>query len=58
MMLQIHDSVVWSIRKDLLHILVPAIQYEMSNCGPEWSVPFKTDAHYWGGEKINVSIAA
>lgn len=58
MMLQIHDSVVWSIRKDLLSILVPLIQFEMSNCGPEWSVPFKTDAHYWGGEKVNVSAAA
>jgi DNA polymerase I-like protein with 3'-5' exonuclease and polymerase domains len=58
MMLQIHDSVVWSIRKDLLSILVPLIQFEMSNCGPEWSVPFKTDAHYWGGEKVNVSTAA
>lgn len=46
MVLQVHDSVVWEIRKDLVEESVPQISAIMS----DWNFPvkFDTDQHIWG----------
>lgn len=52
MLLQVHDSVIWEIREDRLVEKVTQIRQSMEGLGQEWTVPFKVDAHYWGGDKI------
>lgn len=52
MILQVHDSVVWELEIATLDQMVRMIQNSMVSMGDEWSIPFKVDAHYWGGDKV------
>lgn len=47
MVLQVHDSVVWEIRKDYVEETVPQICKIMSDW-PQFPVKFEVDAHRWG----------
>lgn len=47
MVLQVHDSVVWEIRKDYVEETVPLISKIMSDW-PQFPVKFDVDAHRWG----------
>jgi len=46
MVLQVHDSIVWEIKKELVEATVPQITTIMS----DWNFPvkFDVDAHIWG----------
>jgi DNA polymerase-1 len=46
MVLQVHDSIVWEIKKELVEASVPQISAIMS----DWNFPvkFDVDAHIWG----------
>jgi DNA polymerase-1 len=48
MLLQIHDSIVMEIRKDIVAEAVPAITAIMENVEPDFGVRFAVDAHRWG----------
>lgn len=47
-LLQVHDSVVFEIRNDLLEETVPAIKECMVNVKPDFGVKFAVEAKKWG----------
>jgi DNA polymerase-1 len=49
MLLQVHDSIVWEIREDLVESYIPELKRMMSNVtGVAEDVFFKADIHEWG----------
>lgn len=50
MLLQVHDSVVFEIREDLVETYVPAIKAIMADVQPDFGVVFAVDAKKWGSK--------
>lgn len=50
MLLQVHDSVVFEIREDLVETYVPKIQAIMEDVQPDFGVTFKVEAKKWGSK--------
>lgn len=48
MLLQVHDSIVFEIRKGMETIYGPKIVAIMNDVQPDFGVRFKTDFHHWG----------
>jgi DNA polymerase I len=48
MLLQVHDSLVFEIRTDLLNTYVPEIKEAMEQVEPDFGVKFAVDFHEWG----------
>jgi DNA polymerase-1 len=48
MLLQVHDSVVFEIRDDLVDLYRPKIVEVMENVEPDFGVKFSVDFHKWG----------
>lgn len=48
MLLTVHDSVVWEIRKDKVAHYKPLIEEMMANIEPDFGVKFKVEAKEWG----------
>lgn len=48
MLLQIHDSIVFEVREDLLPLYKPQIKYQMEAVEPDFGVRFKVDLHMFG----------
>lgn len=51
MLIQVHDSVMWEVRKDKLVEYLPAIKNSMEAITPDFGVKFKASIHYWGEDK-------
>lgn len=47
LLLQVHDSLVWKIRKDEVMKYIPKIKHEMMVIGERFGVRLDVDAHYW-----------
>jgi DNA polymerase-1 len=47
MLLQVHDSIVWEIREDLVPFYTPVIKETMEAVDYEFGVKFKADVHAW-----------
>jgi DNA polymerase I-like protein with 3'-5' exonuclease and polymerase domains len=47
MLLQVHDSIVWEVRQELVEEYKPAISHMMSAVEPDFGVHFKVDVHNW-----------
>ncbi|HEY0751461.1 MAG TPA: DNA polymerase [Chitinophagaceae bacterium] len=50
MLLQVHDSVVFEIREDLVEVYVPKIKALMEDVQPNFGVTFKVEASRWGSK--------
>ena len=50
MLLQVHDSVIFEIRKDREDYYIPLIKECMENVEPDFGVKFMVDAHRFGAE--------
>lgn len=48
MLLQVHDSVVFEIKKEKLDYYIPKIRDIMVNVEPDFGVKFAVDVHKWG----------
>jgi DNA polymerase-1 len=48
MLLQVHDSIVFEVREDLLSVYRPQIEYQMVTVIPDFGVKFKVDIHAFG----------
>lgn len=48
MLLQVHDSVVWAIRKKYSSKILPEIKRIMEDVQPDFGVRFRVDIHRWG----------
>jgi len=48
MLLQVHDSIVWEVREELVEELRPQLQLVMEDVTPSFNVPFHVDLHEWG----------
>jgi DNA polymerase-1 len=48
MLLQVHDSIVWEVREDLVEDIKPKLQLVMEQVTPSFNVPFFVDIHTWG----------
>jgi DNA polymerase-1 len=47
MLLQVHDSIVWEVREDLVDTLKPELQHCMEAVPGNFNVPFHADIHEW-----------
>jgi DNA polymerase-1 len=47
MLLQVHDSIVWEVREDLVPELRPQLKAVMEDVKPSFGVPFDVDLHEW-----------
>jgi DNA polymerase-1 len=47
MLLQVHDSIVWEIREDLVNHYTPLIRQSMEAIDFDFGVKFKADVHPW-----------
>jgi DNA polymerase-1 len=50
MVLQVHDSIVFEVRKDMLPDIAPVIKQVMSAVEPDFGVRFAASLHYWGSK--------
>ena len=48
MLLQVHDSIVWEIKKDKVDKYLPMIKEAMTNIEPDFGVTFAVDIHKFG----------
>lgn len=48
MLLQVHDSVVFAVRDEAAHLVLPEIKRVMEDVQPSFGVKFKVDVHQWG----------
>lgn len=48
MLLQVHDSIVWEIKKDKVDKYLPMIKEAMTNVEPDFGVTFAVDIHKFG----------
>lgn len=48
MLLQVHDSIVWEVREDLVDSYKPALADMMSRVQPDFGVHFKAEIKQWG----------
>lgn len=48
MLLQVHDSIVWEVREELVDDLRPQLISVMEDVTPSFNVPFHVDLHQWG----------
>ena len=48
MLLQVHDSIVWEIKKDKVDKYLPMIKEVMTNIEPDFGVTFAVDIHKFG----------
>ena len=47
MLLQVHDSIVWEVREDLVEQYRPRLISVMEDVTPSFNVPFHVDLHAW-----------
>jgi DNA polymerase-1 len=57
LLLQVHDSMVWEVREDMLGAYIPEIKRVMEAVEPDFGVNFKASVHQWG-EKDDFDLAA
>lgn len=66
-LLQVHDALVFEVREDLVDYYAPRIHQMMTDvngiCDPEGTDPlfpvkFQVEVEVWGGEKLDLSLAA
>lgn len=50
MLLQVHDSIVWEIREDLVDKYIPELANMMARIEPDFGVTFKADLKIWGSK--------
>lgn len=48
MLLQVHDSIVWEIKRDMVDKYLPMIKEAMTNIEPDFGVTFAVDIHKFG----------
>jgi DNA polymerase-1 len=48
MLLQVHDSVVFAVRDEVAHEVLPEIKRVMEDVQPDFGIRFRVDVHRWG----------